>query len=280
MTALATLLDQELAYDPVTVQDFSDHLPMALVALHHLGASDARLAEFADGYSRRLLPTRPGQWRCGCATSGDRAGRHRRDRARVPAGRVGGHRQRRVPLRDPPRLRDRGRAPRSGRGCARVLGRRERATHSPSRRRSRRPTRSRCSARWPPIPCSEGDRSGGGASAARWRASRPRPSSRPPRVCRSPPTRSIASPPRHARCTRSPATSPRCTRSPAPTRRGRAAVPRCTHALASRCASSSRPWPRPTSPSARPRSPPSIRRPHLPGPCSSTRRWRATTSTS
>ena len=59
MTALATLLDQELAYDPVTVQDFSDHLPMALVALDRLGASDARLGEFADDYSRRLLPARP-----------------------------------------------------------------------------------------------------------------------------------------------------------------------------------------------------------------------------
>ena len=42
----------------LTVQDFSDHLPMALVALDRLGASDARLAEFSERYSRSLVPVR------------------------------------------------------------------------------------------------------------------------------------------------------------------------------------------------------------------------------
>jgi hypothetical protein len=58
MGALHELLDAELAYDPVTVQDFSDHLPMALVALDRLGASDARLAEFSAQYARSLVPVR------------------------------------------------------------------------------------------------------------------------------------------------------------------------------------------------------------------------------
>jgi hypothetical protein len=55
---LEALLDDELAYDPVTVQDFSDHLPMALVALDRLGASDSRLGEFALLYTRTLVPVR------------------------------------------------------------------------------------------------------------------------------------------------------------------------------------------------------------------------------
>jgi hypothetical protein len=58
MGALHELLDAELAYDPVTVQDFSDHLPMALVALDRLGASDARLAEFSERYASSLVPVR------------------------------------------------------------------------------------------------------------------------------------------------------------------------------------------------------------------------------
>jgi len=58
VTTLEALLDAELAYDPVTVQAFSDHLPMALVALDRLGADDARLAEFAEHYTRSLLPAR------------------------------------------------------------------------------------------------------------------------------------------------------------------------------------------------------------------------------
>ncbi|MFN8027238.1 MAG: hypothetical protein U0W40_13015 [Acidimicrobiia bacterium] len=56
--SLAGLLEAELAYDPVTVQDFSDHLPMALVALDRLGADDSRLAEFSARYARSLLPVR------------------------------------------------------------------------------------------------------------------------------------------------------------------------------------------------------------------------------
>ena len=55
---LEVLLDAELAYDPVTAQAFSDHLPMALVALDRLGADDARLAEFAEHYTGSLLPAR------------------------------------------------------------------------------------------------------------------------------------------------------------------------------------------------------------------------------
>jgi hypothetical protein len=56
---LAALLDAELAYDPVTAHGFSDHLPMALVALHRLGASDARLDELSGRYVHGLLPVRP-----------------------------------------------------------------------------------------------------------------------------------------------------------------------------------------------------------------------------
>jgi hypothetical protein len=58
MGALHELLGDELAYDPVTVQDFSDHLPMALVALDRLGAPDARLATFSERYARSLVPVR------------------------------------------------------------------------------------------------------------------------------------------------------------------------------------------------------------------------------
>ena len=53
---LATLLDDELGYDATTTGRLSNHLPMALVALHRLGASDDRLGEFADRYRGRLAP--------------------------------------------------------------------------------------------------------------------------------------------------------------------------------------------------------------------------------
>lgn len=58
MGVLHDLLDAELAYDPVTAQDFSDHLPMALVALDRLGADDERLARFSTRYARSLVPVR------------------------------------------------------------------------------------------------------------------------------------------------------------------------------------------------------------------------------
>ena len=54
--ALATLLDDELCFDATTADRLSNHLPMALVALHRLGADDVRLAEFADRYRHRLAP--------------------------------------------------------------------------------------------------------------------------------------------------------------------------------------------------------------------------------
>jgi hypothetical protein len=53
---LSTLLDSELAFDATTSDRLSNHLPMALLALHRLGGSDERLAEFAAGYRRRLAP--------------------------------------------------------------------------------------------------------------------------------------------------------------------------------------------------------------------------------
>ena len=52
--ALGELLDEELCYDATTTTRLSNHLPMALVALHRLGASDDRLAEFAAQYRGRL----------------------------------------------------------------------------------------------------------------------------------------------------------------------------------------------------------------------------------
>jgi hypothetical protein len=54
--ALASLLDDELGFDATTAGRLSNHLPMALVALHRLGASDDRLARFAELYRPRLLP--------------------------------------------------------------------------------------------------------------------------------------------------------------------------------------------------------------------------------
>ncbi|HEY8080635.1 MAG TPA: questin oxidase family protein [Acidimicrobiales bacterium] len=59
--ALSELLDAELAFDATTSTRLSNHLPMALVALHRLGASDDRLAEFASGYRGRLAPVPAGE---------------------------------------------------------------------------------------------------------------------------------------------------------------------------------------------------------------------------
>jgi len=55
-SALGALLDDELGFDATTTGRLSNHLPMALVALHALGASDDRLIEFADRYRSRLAP--------------------------------------------------------------------------------------------------------------------------------------------------------------------------------------------------------------------------------
>jgi Questin oxidase-like len=55
-TTLASLLDDELGFDATTTTQLSNHLPMALVALHGLGGSDDRLREFAARYRARLAP--------------------------------------------------------------------------------------------------------------------------------------------------------------------------------------------------------------------------------
>lgn len=52
--ALGALLDDELRYDATTTRGLSNHLPMALLALHRLGATDERLESFASAYRRRL----------------------------------------------------------------------------------------------------------------------------------------------------------------------------------------------------------------------------------
>lgn len=69
-TALDVLLDEDLGFDPTTAEGLSNHLPMALVALERLGASDGTLQRFFEGYARRLVPRAPagatltaGDWR-------------------------------------------------------------------------------------------------------------------------------------------------------------------------------------------------------------------------
>ena len=52
------LLDDDLGRDPVTGEGLSNHLPMALIALHRLGADDERLRRFAARYRTRLVPVR------------------------------------------------------------------------------------------------------------------------------------------------------------------------------------------------------------------------------
>jgi Questin oxidase-like len=51
---LSQLLTQGQRYAPDFAADFSNHLPMALIALHRLGAQDSRLLEFESGYASRL----------------------------------------------------------------------------------------------------------------------------------------------------------------------------------------------------------------------------------
>lgn len=49
-----TLLAESRKFSATYGNDLSNHLPMALLALHRLGASDQRLREFATFYQRRL----------------------------------------------------------------------------------------------------------------------------------------------------------------------------------------------------------------------------------
>lgn len=53
---LVELLDGCAAHSPQFGSGLSNHLPMALVALHRLGASDTRLVAFAAHYAQRLSP--------------------------------------------------------------------------------------------------------------------------------------------------------------------------------------------------------------------------------
>lgn len=57
---LARLLEQSLAYAPEYGGGLSNHLPMVLIALDRLGASDDRLTAFADRYAQRLAPLNGG----------------------------------------------------------------------------------------------------------------------------------------------------------------------------------------------------------------------------
>jgi hypothetical protein len=59
VTALADLLHDAARWDPEYGGGLSSHLPMALIALHRLGADDRRLREFAARSVRRLVPAPP-----------------------------------------------------------------------------------------------------------------------------------------------------------------------------------------------------------------------------
>ncbi len=59
-------LDEGARFDPEYSQGLSNHLPMALLALQRLGASDTRIDDFATRYVRRLEPApNPELWRSG-----------------------------------------------------------------------------------------------------------------------------------------------------------------------------------------------------------------------
>ena len=53
---LVELLTAGSAHAPEDADGLTNHLPMALAALHHLGTSPERLAAFAQGYAPRLQP--------------------------------------------------------------------------------------------------------------------------------------------------------------------------------------------------------------------------------
>jgi len=64
--SLLQWLDAGAGFAPEYAGGLSNHLPMALVALKRLGASDARLQTFADGYATRLQPAPAAQpWPAG-----------------------------------------------------------------------------------------------------------------------------------------------------------------------------------------------------------------------
>lgn len=66
MTVLESLLDAGVQFDAEYAGGLSNHLPMALVALHALGAPDARLRAYATGYRARLSAAAPpGVWPAG-----------------------------------------------------------------------------------------------------------------------------------------------------------------------------------------------------------------------
>lgn len=66
--ALYRGLSAGAAYDAEYGDGLSNHLPMALVALHRLGADALRLDAFATAYARRLRPAPPAQtWEAGAA---------------------------------------------------------------------------------------------------------------------------------------------------------------------------------------------------------------------
>jgi hypothetical protein len=69
LKGLHTLLDQGAAHDAEFGRALSDHLPMALLALQRLGASDRQLQAYARAYPRRvgLRPARKGRWPAGNA---------------------------------------------------------------------------------------------------------------------------------------------------------------------------------------------------------------------
>lgn len=58
---LIDLLTAGVGHAPEDADGLTNHLPMALAALHHLGAGPERLAAFAQGYAPRLLPAPPQQ---------------------------------------------------------------------------------------------------------------------------------------------------------------------------------------------------------------------------
>ena len=68
---LRQLLDQGMRFDAEYGAGLSNHLPMALIALQRLGASEARLEAFATRYACRLEPAPPAEpWPAGDAWKG------------------------------------------------------------------------------------------------------------------------------------------------------------------------------------------------------------------
>ena len=69
---LIDLLDEGAAFDAEYEGGLSNHRPMALVALAHLGASDSHLRAYAERYSQRLQAAPPAQgWPAGQAWAQD-----------------------------------------------------------------------------------------------------------------------------------------------------------------------------------------------------------------